>query len=310
MPGTFTAAIITAGTAGLLLGVWLVLHGSSDDGMAFAGQIAAGAASVLTGITVLLVIASSWTVVSTQDIGIITSFGRPSGHLSAGLHFIAPWDSVTEMDEAVQITDYSGGGCLTVRIADQQTACANVTIRWRIQPSAADELFRNYRNSTAGVQDGLVGPELQNTANTVFGAYDPVSLLASTIPLGHPGNPTVPQLGQQVEQDLATRIGSDVDIVSLFIPNIIYDQTVQGRLNAVLTQSADTLVADQAEQTASAQAAANKILAGSVDNDPDVLVSKCLDLLSQMLKQDMTPPAGFSCWPGGSGTGVIANASG
>ncbi|HEX3082095.1 MAG TPA: hypothetical protein VHQ86_02475, partial [Candidatus Saccharimonadia bacterium] len=65
-------------------------------------------------------------------------------------------------------------------------------------------------------------------------------------------------------------------------------------------------IAKQKELTAAAEAAANAALAASVSKDPNVLVSKCLDILAQMEKDKMPIPAGVSCWPGGSGTAVIA----
>jgi len=93
------------------------------------------------------------------------------------------------------------------------------------------------------------------------------------------------------------------------MPNITYNATVQARLNAVLSQKAATLVAQQAEQTALAQAQANKDISASVTNDPGVLESRCLDILAEMVKAGQPVPAGFLCFPGGSGTGVIANAA-
>jgi regulator of protease activity HflC (stomatin/prohibitin superfamily) len=272
--------------------------------------LAGGAAAGFAVLTVLFLLSSSFTTVPTQDIGIETSFGHPVGHLGNGAHFIAPWDQVTQMDEAIQVTDFTSQSCqIQLRIADQQTACAKVAIRWRINPAAADELFRNYAGSTAGVENGLVIPELQNIANQVFAGYDPVALLDSTVPVGQPGNPTVPQLAQQVQARLSADIGSDVTVISLFMPNIAFDATVQSRLNAVLTQKADTLVAQQSEQTAIAQAAANKDISASVSADPNVLVAQCLDTLAEMVKDGQAVPAGFSCWPGGGVAGVIADTS-
>lgn len=325
MPGTFILAIITAAIALGLTAWWRAVHRSAarltDDDRARAARndeftsehlrpLVKGAALGFAALTVLLVLISSYNPVSTQNIGIVTSFGRPVSHLSAGLNFTAPWQSVTEMDEAIQVTDFDAASCqIQLRIADQQTACAKVAVRWRINPAAADSLFRNYHNSTAGVENGLLIPELQNVANQVFAGYDPVALLDSTSPVGSPGNPTVPQLAQQVQAALTAKIGSEVEIISLFMPNIAYNATVQSRLNAVLSQKAATLVAQQSEQTASAQARANNDISASVSHDPGVLESRCLDILAEMVKAAQGVPAGFSCFPGGSGTGVIANAT-
>ena len=43
------------------------------------------------------------------------------------------------------------------------------------------------------------------------------------------------------------------------------------------------------------------ILADSVTNDPNVLVSKCLDLVNE----GKSLPAGFQCWPNTDGSMVI-----
>jgi regulator of protease activity HflC (stomatin/prohibitin superfamily) len=310
MPGTFITAILFSILAVLCGGYALLTRGQARAGRSSGVAIGypVGIAVLLAVFAAIFVLLASWNPVGTQDIGIVTSFGQPVGHLSPGANFTAPWDQVTPMDEAIQVTDYEGPNCVQIRIADQQTACADAAIRWRINPAAADSLFRNYKNSTAGVTNGLITPELDNTANLVFADYDPVGLLNSPVPPGQPGNPTVPQLAQQVQAQLTSKVGSDVTIISLFIPKITYDQTVQARLNAVLAQKADTLVAQQAEQTATDQAAANRALAGSVSNDPMVLVSRCLDYLETLAKQGLVPPAGFSCWPG-TGSGVVIPAS-
>jgi regulator of protease activity HflC (stomatin/prohibitin superfamily) len=310
MPGTFLAAIVFAVLAVACGGFALLTRRRAEAGRGSGGIVAypAGVAVLLGVIAAFFVLLASWDPVGTQDIGIVTSFGQPVGHLGPGANFTAPWEQVTPMDEAIQVTDYEGGNCVQIRIADQQTACADAAIRWRINPAAADSLFRNYKNSTAGVTNGLITPELDNTANLVFAGYNPVALLNSPVPPGQPGNPTVPQLAQQVQAQLTAKVGGEVTIISLFIPKITYDQTVQARLNAVLAQKADTLVAQQAEQTAADQAAANRALSGSVSNDPMVLVSRCLDYLDTLAKQGLVPPAGFSCWPG-TGSGVVIPAS-
>ena len=318
MSAGFIFAIIFATITFLLVGVWRAVprtvhvnsgrYSTEKVEQDNPARFWTGVSAAITGaLTLLLVLIASWTQVGTQNIGIVTSFGRPVGHLSNGLHFIPPWDSNTDMDESVQITDFEGGNCLTVRIAEQQTACLNVKVRWRIQTGAADALFRNYKGSTAGVQDALLTPELQNVANNTFDTYNPVALLNSTAPEGSPANPTVPQLGQQVEKALKTEIGTDVNIVSLFTPNVTYDDSVQARINSVTSQKAETLVAQQSEQTANAQAAANRTLASSLsgNNSASALEQNCLNILNQMVKQGMTPPTGFGCIPGAGG-GVLA----
>jgi len=76
----------------------------------------------------------------------------------------------------------------------------------------------------------------------------------------------------------------------------------------LLQQIALTRVAQQSKQTAQAQAEANKALAASVADDPNVLVSKCLDILKEAVDKEQPLPAGFSCF-GPSETSIAVGPS-
>jgi hypothetical protein len=106
-----------------------------------------------------------------------------------------------------------------------------------------------------------------------------------------------------MEQNLADASSSDgepeVEMRSLTISFIAFSETTEARINDLQAEVAKTRVAQQQEATAAAQARANKILSESVSNDPNVLVSKCLDTLSAMVQAGQAVPAGFTCWPGG-----------
>lgn len=270
----------------------------------FWAKIATIGLAALTGI---LTLACSFWIVGTQNIGIVTSFGKPVGEVGNGAQWTWPWQQVHDMDYSVQVTDFPAAGCqIQLRLSEGQTACAKVAVRWQVNTRAADALFRRYKGSTQGVENGVLIPELQNTANQVFAGYDPVALLNSTAPVGSPRNPTVPQLAQQVKDQLSATIGDEVQIISLFMPNIAYSPQVQQRINAVLAQKAQTLIAQQSEQTATAQAAANKAISASVSHDPNVLVAQCLNIMQEIVKNGDTPPVNM-CNLGGSGTGVIVS---
>jgi hypothetical protein len=71
---------------------------------------------------------------------------RPAGTLSNGLHVKAPWQSVTEMNGTIQIDNHTGEAATTVRLGNNSTAFVDISVRWRIQPAAADELFLDYRD--------------------------------------------------------------------------------------------------------------------------------------------------------------------
>jgi regulator of protease activity HflC (stomatin/prohibitin superfamily) len=304
MPGTFLwAIIITALTLALGLYARLVRSRAKDDAdVRDARAVARIAAAVLGATAVILVLVSAWNPVGTRDIGIVTSFGQPVGHIGPGANFTAPWEQVTSMDEAVQVTDV----VMTVKIAGQQIAKAPVAVRWKIVAGASDDIFQNYRNSTSGVENALLLPELNRAMNTVYDGYDPIAPLATGAPAGSPSNPTTAQLADQVQALLGDKVGADIQVITLVIQPLQYSGTVQERINSVLAQVAKTDVAKQSDLTAQAQAQANKDIQKSLAGNPLALVQQCMNALADGA---FTPPAGFSCWPG-AGSGVVIPSAG
>jgi hypothetical protein len=82
-----------------------------------------------------------------------------------------------------------------------------------------------------------------------------------------------------------------IEIINVIVPLVNYDEATQSRINALNIEKANTRVAEQRAKTAAAEAKANEILAASVSNDPNVLVSKCLDAA----REAHISPLG--CWP-------------
>jgi regulator of protease activity HflC (stomatin/prohibitin superfamily) len=240
-------------------------------------------AAVAGGLAILVLILGSTTVVSTRNIGVVTTFGRPGATLSNGLHVKAPWQSVTEMNGTIQIDNHTGEAATTVRLGNNSTADVDNSVRWRIQPAAADELFLDYREFD-NVRDNLVTRELKAALNEVFSDFDPLA------PENSEGA-NVQALGDQVAEKLRTKVGGQIEIINVIVPLVNYDQATQDRINALNVEKANTRVAEQRAKTAAAEAKANEILAASVSNDPNVLVSKCLDAA----REAHISPLG--CWP-------------
>jgi regulator of protease activity HflC (stomatin/prohibitin superfamily) len=240
--------------------------------------------AVVAGVlTLFVVILGSTTIVSTRNIGVVTTFGRPGGTLTNGLHWKAPWQSVTEMNGTIQIDNHTGESATTVRLGNNSTAFVENSVRWRIQPAAADELFLDYREFE-NVRDNLVTRELRAALNEVFADFDPLA------PENVEGA-NVQALGDDVAEKLRAKVGDQIEIINVIVPLVNYDQATQDRINALNVEKANTRIAEQRAKTAEAEARANEILAGSVSDNPNVLVSKCLDAARE---------AGISplgCWP-------------
>jgi regulator of protease activity HflC (stomatin/prohibitin superfamily) len=266
-------------------------------------------------IGVLIAILSCVTTVGTKNVGVLTTFGRPTGYLQNGLHWKAPWENVTELNDAVQTDTYASDGgaggrqqqgatatCINVRIARQGTACVNVSIRWQIRPTGVDYLFRNYKDNDA-ITDNLVLRDLQSAMNEAFSTYDPLGIDQNGLSTNSPLNAASgPSLSSQVHTQMVNEIGSWIDVQTVSIPLLNFDNATQDKINQLQQQVAATRVATQAQLTAQAQAAANQALAASVSNDPNVLTDKCLNILKEAVDKGQALPAGFSCFAGSSAT--------
>jgi regulator of protease activity HflC (stomatin/prohibitin superfamily) len=272
-------------------------------------HLAKAATIAAAALVVVLVFSASATVVSTKNVGIVTSFGRPEASLGNGFHLVAPWQQVTEMDAAIQTDSYtqeSNDTCIDVRIAHQAIACVDASIRWRIQDNSAPYLFQNYRNFDH-VRDSLVTRELNASLNAVLEDYDPLAV-------NQLGDSTAPPLrveAARVTTLMRQQIGAQIDVLNVIIPVLHFDDNTQGRIQALQAQIAQTRIAIQARQTAEQQALANKELAASVSHDPNVLVNKCLDLENEMIAKGQTiPPNGIGCWPGSGSPLIVSSGQG
>ncbi len=255
-------------------------------GLFMRGEDRAGAfiVAVIAGFVGLIFLAfASTTVVGTRQIGIETTFGRPTGStLSNGLHLKSPWAQVTEMDGAVQIDQHKDTSRIKVRLGNSSTADADVSVRWQIRQEATPELFVQYKTFD-NVRTNLVTRNLQVALNEVFATFDPLA------PKNLDRSP-LPELSTQARDILAAKVGSQVEILDVAVPTIDYDDGTEAKINQLNQERAATSVALQAQQTALAQADANKKLADSVSHDPNVLVSKCLDIAKEK-------GLALLCWP-------------
>ncbi|WP_329405379.1 SPFH domain-containing protein [Nocardia vinacea] len=249
---------------------------------------------VLAALALLALAGASTTIVSTRSVGIVTSFGKPTGTLSNGIHLIKPWQKVPELSGVIHTDSQTGAfdsngkcsGGTAVRLANNSTACVDNTIRWRIVPTSADELFRDYQNDDR-IRDSLVTRELNAILNTTFATYNPLAL-------GSANGPGLDQLSTTITAAIKEKIGRQIEVLSVIVSLVHFDGQTQERINAFQAQVASTRIAEESQRTATAQAQANRQLADSVSHDPNVLVARCLELVAA----GKGLPAGFQCWPG------------
>lgn len=273
--------------------------------------------AILVGFVGLVLVALSCiTTIGPKNTGVISTFGAVSSRtLDAGPALKWPWQRVTDIDGTIQTDEYVHKTELSVRLGDGQTAKVWTTNRWRINPEAANLVYQDYRSDdpTKSFRDAVVSTQFKSAINDVLGDFNPtqsidnvdtqnVNQLASKADF----TPDYDSLSQQVEDKLASKVTkgdeSLIEIVDVTISFIDYGAKTDQKINAFLGEVAKTRQALQAQATATAQAKANKILADSISRDPNVLVSRCLDLIAE---GEASLPAGFQCWPNTGGAVVL-----
>lgn len=242
----------------------------------------------------VFIILSCTTMVEAKQVGVLTTFGKPSDQtLSSGLHFKAPWQKVTEIDATIQTDEYHGDSCITVVLADKNTACISATNRWAVSKDNANSVYADFRSDdpTKSLRNAVVSTQFKAAVNDVFGSFDATK----------DGAADTDALAKKVTDKLLTKTDDLVTIESVTISFIKPSETLQDKIEALQAQEEKTRIATEAKATATQEAAANRILSDSISDDPNVLVSKCLDLLAE----GYDAPAGFTCWPGSSGAVVV-----
>jgi regulator of protease activity HflC (stomatin/prohibitin superfamily) len=263
------------------------------------------------GLAVLILLGMSFTQVHAKEIGVVTSGGKPVNELGAGIHLKAPWQHVTKINETIFTDTYANDQQIPVRLGDGNTAQVSATIRWHVDPAAAQYIFSNYRSNdpAESLRDSVVDTQFKAAVNDVLAHFNPTSLIQSAGSQKSTVNftPDYDALGKSITESMKGRVidAEGVPMVvmdGITVSGIQYSADTEGRINALMAQVAKTQQAIQSETTAKAQAQANRILSSSLSHDPYVLVSKCLDDLAD---GKFSAPAGFSCWPGGNGSVVI-----
>lgn len=270
-------------------------------------------------LTLVALIFSSTFMVGAHNVGVVAEFGKPTGtNAPAGLHVKAPWTTVTDIDATVQPEEYKGETCIYVKIADAGSACISLAYRWRVNADGADVVWADYRNSedgiTEAVRKALVSTNIKAAINEVFGTYDPTSETVIT-PNMTPQDianlklklPELEFFNKAIKANVEEKIkdlGDLIEIQSVTVSYVKLPDTTQDRINAFNAKVMDTRLALADIAIKDAQAQANNALAASLQ-DPNVLVSKCLD---GMISGEIDAPAGFQCW-GGTNSSVVIPAA-
>ena len=281
-----------------------------------AFYIAGGVSIVLA---LVFISTGIFTQVNAKNAGVLITFGKVADRtLSPGLHTKMPWQKVIEIDGTVQTDKYDGDSCMKVRIGDGSEACVSITNRWNVVETEANKVYENFKSNdpTQEFRTSMMDSQLRASVQLALQNYNPIAdfeeagKAAGSVELSF--TPDFNEVNAVIMEDMRKKLkelanGGEAlgEIQSITMSAMSLAPSTQDKLNEFVGAIGDTRIAEQKKQTAAAQAAANRELSDSVANDPNVLVSKCLDTLEDASESGYQLPAGFSCWPGGGGGVVI-----
>ncbi|PZP03267.1 MAG: hypothetical protein DI609_01275 [Corynebacterium urealyticum] len=228
---------------------------------------AAGGGAFLLGI--IMIVASCTVAVPARTVGVVTAFGKPTGTLSNGLHLIKPWEDVEKMDASLQTNRYTGDSAIGVRLANQSEAKADASIQWQLREEDAEQMYLDYREFER-IHNDLVDREFRASVNAVLASYNPLDAEAIA-----KGGIDLNEFADDIKKDMQKRMGKSVEVRSVALPIINYDEDTQRKIDQLQSEVANTRAAEQSKKTAKEIAEANEIMRRSLSDE--VLSQRCIE---------------------------------
>jgi regulator of protease activity HflC (stomatin/prohibitin superfamily) len=274
-------------------------------------------------------------IVAAKTEGVLLTFQKPADRvLDSGLAVKAPWQDVVEVDGTRKTDNFNDGSTtdaedstqnhadIQCRLGDNGVAEVKASIQWRRADGVSNRVYEEYRGEDPvfEMRENLVVPRFREAINETCASYRPTEAIdALDIDFSDPEKaaaalkdlklaPDTGELSEQAKALVEEKLGGEDALVAVehvAISYVALPQRSQDTIQSFQDEAQRARTALLSQSTAAAQARANKILSDSISNDPNVLVSKCFDLIEA---GKLVLPAGGSCWPGAGGGVVIPSA--
>lgn len=295
MPGWFITAIVFFVLAALIGAGSFFAPDAEEYGKVTPRDVVRLTAYTFGALTAICLIIASFNIVSTRNVGIVTSFGRPAGECGAGPCWTLPWQKVTEMDGAIQLQSFEGksfddpGTAIKVRLGNNSTAFVEANLNWRLLPDKAPQMFQDYRTFD-NIRQNLVDRQLQTMLSHRFATFNPQQQTQGA---------DLPGIANLVKTDLQSAVGAEIEIQSVRIPGIFYDQGTQQRIDQFNQKAQETKNAEQDVKTAEQQRLAAEQRAAQAK--PDLTVAQFNCIMEAVAQHRPNDAAG--CWGQIAGNG-------
>lgn len=248
----------------------------------------------------LIAVFSMVTIVSATEVGVPVSFGKVGSPLTAGLHVVAPWTDV----ESLPVRPFPVED-MTIKGRTSQGGQVNATVgaRWHVIPAQAGDLYLQVRTGDEDqISKTVVDKALGTAVGNVFVTED--NQTATTDRTG-----VERALNDEVNR-LVSSYGITVD--NVWLRQVEPDQTTADALARVAAQQRATIIAQEANKTAQADATRRlteaeglKQAASQVANlSPTQVQALCLQAWERMETAAINQGQPMYTAPCGSGSSV------
>ena len=191
-------------------------------------------------------------IVPVGHTGVVTTFGRVENYtFDSGVHFVAPWRSVINMDNRVQKHTEQ----LSCFSADIQEVSMSYTVNYQISKANAMTLY-----STIGKQyyDTAIAPNIAESVKTATARHTAEGLIASRAELAEEIEVILAEKLAQYNIELVSTSIEDMDFTDAFTDAVEAKQVAQqNKLKAETEAEQRVVEADAAAQVKRVQAEAD-----------------------------------------------------
>ena len=154
--------------------------------------------------------------VPTGHTGIVTIFGKVQNYtLDAGIHVLAPWKEVVNMDNRIQKVTVDMGGTTS----DMQDVDVTFTLNYQISKKNASEIYRTIGTE---YENTVISAQITNTVKAVIAKYEATKLIEQRTEVSNTTN-------TELEKVLAKY---NIEVVDTAIENMEFSATFNDSIEA------------------------------------------------------------------------------
>lgn len=281
----------------------------------YAGVIGGVTAVVLVIVAALFFLPPGIHDTPSRSVDVPITFGKAGSPLTPGFHWLMPWTSTENISTKVQTDNYNQdsniqnytGTCITVRLADGQEGCADVSISYQVKDSAGTQLYLDYGsggNVMSQIQSTLVYRSVRDGLNNTLQNYNPIT---DALQSQSSGTSQFSEFDPQVVSYLNKNIGNYVGIVSFDLNYVHFSSEVQSQLDGIQTKQGQLQQEKEQLLINQATAAANQALVSKTGNLSSAqLQQECLTIIQKAEADNYPLPATFgNCVTSSSGSVIV-----